>query len=496
MTHLEARGTTTAMGALEEAHLATAAISACECECYEEEEEDDLVEGDGEAAAADAMEPAVRALLLGLGEDARREGLRRTPKRVAKAFRDGTRGYKQKVKDIVQGALFPEVGVDKRTGSAGGTGGQVVVRDIDLFSYCESCLLPFSIQCHVGYVPSGGRVVGLSKLSRVADVFAKRLQNPQRLASEVCGALHASIQPAGVAVALQCWHIPLPENLKCKTSQGWISTSHSSRSGVFEGESSSFWNDFSALLKLRGIDMERDGHSASIAWCPLRSHDVPVCNGHCMKATTNGTISPKSVPAPSNMVSAVSSMLLSLGEDPFRKELIGTPQRYVQWLMKFRACNLDVKLNGFMLNNLSVYQSPAGDAADHRAIHSELHLPFCAQCEHHLLPFYGVVHIGYFDSGDGEVIDRSHFQALVHFYGCKLQVQERMTRQIAEAVYSVSHCGAIVVVEANHICMISRGIEKIRSSTATIAVLGQFLTDPSAKARFLQNVVDTSGLAL
>ena len=64
------------------------------------------------------------------------------------------------MKDIVQGALFPEVGVDKRTGSAGGTGGQVVVRDIDLFSYCESCLLPFSIQCHVGYVPSGGRVVG------------------------------------------------------------------------------------------------------------------------------------------------------------------------------------------------------------------------------------------------------------------------------------------------------------------------------------------------
>ncbi|KAG8043815.1 hypothetical protein GUJ93_ZPchr0458g22703 [Zizania palustris] len=269
------------MGALEEAHPATAAAAAAivaACECYEEEEEEhDILEvgcGDGEAPA-DAMEPAVRALLLGLGEDARREGLRRTPKRVAKAFRDGTRGYRQKVKDIVQGALFPEVGVDKRTGSAGGTGGQVVVRDIDLFSYCESCLLPFSVQCHVGYVPSGGRVVGLSKLSRVADVFAKRLQNPQRLANEVCTALHGSIQPAGVAVALQCWHIPLPENLKCKSMQGWISTSHSSCSGVFEGENSSFWNDFSALLKLRGIDMERDNHSASLSWCPLRSHEGP-----------------------------------------------------------------------------------------------------------------------------------------------------------------------------------------------------------------------------
>lgn len=482
------RAPSAAMGALEEAHLA--AVAACGCD--EEEEEDLLVELGGGEAPVDAMEPAVRALLAGLGEDDRREGLRRTPKRVAKAFRDGTRGYRQKVKDIVLGALFPEVGVDKRTGSAGGTGGQVVVRDIDLYSYCESCLLPFSIQCHVGYVPSGGRVVGLSKLSRVADVFAKRFQNPQRLANEVCGALHASIQPAGVAVAMEGWHIPLPENLKCTKSRALIRTSHSSRSGVFEGENSSFWNDFVALLKLRGIDMDMDSRSASLTWCPLRPHEVPLCNGHGKRITTNGATSPKSLSSPSNMVSAVSSMLQSLGEDPLRKELLGSPQRYVQWLMRFRACNLDVKLNGFTLNSASVYERPGEDATDHRAISSELRLPFCAQCEHHLLPFYGVVHIGYFGSGDGEGIDRSHFQALVHFYGCKLQVQERMTRQIAEAVYSVSHRGAIVVVEANHICMISRGIEKIRSSTATIAVLGQFSTDSSAKASFLQSVLDTA----
>ena len=71
-----------------------------------------------------------------------------------------------------------------------------------------------------------------------------------------------------------------------------------------------------------------------------------------------------------------------------------------------------------------------------------------------------------------------------------------MTRQIAEAVYSVSHNGVMVVVEANHICMISRGVEKIRSNTATIAVLGKFLTDPSAKAHFFQNVLDTAGPAV
>ncbi|CAM0902225.1 unnamed protein product [Alopecurus aequalis] len=464
----------------EEAHLAATA-AACGCE-----EEDDLVELGG-----DAMEAAVRALLLGLGEDARREGLRRTPKRVAKAFRDGTRGYKQNIQDIVKGALFPEVGVDKRTGSAGG---QVVVRDIDLFSYCESCMLPFSIQCHVGYVPSSGRVVGLSKLPRVADVFAKRFQNPQRLANEVCDALHATIQPAGVAVALQCWHIPLPENLKCKSSQGLIRASHSSSSGVFEGEESSFWNDFVALLKIRGIDMEMDIHSTSLPWCPLSPHEVSLCNEHGKWVKISGAISPKFGSTPSKMVSAVSSMLISLGEDPLRKELVVSPQRYVQWLMRFRACIIDVKLNDFTPKSANVYEGPGEDAIDHRAISSELHLPFCSQCEHHLLPFYGVVHIGYTGIEDDECIDRSYLQALVHFYGCKLQVQERMTRQIAEAVYSVSHRGAIVVVEASHICMISRGIEKIRSSTATIAVLGHFLTDSSAKASFLQNIIHTTGV--
>ena len=86
--------------------------------------------------------------------------------------------------------MFPEVGLHDGVGHAGGAGGLVIVRDLDLFSYCESCLLPFQIKCHVGYVPSGQRVLGLSKLSRVADIFAKRLQDPQRLAVEVCSALH------------------------------------------------------------------------------------------------------------------------------------------------------------------------------------------------------------------------------------------------------------------------------------------------------------------
>lgn len=91
--------------------------------------------------------------------------------------------------DVVHGALFPEAGLGGGSGQAGGAGGLVIVRDLDLFSYCESCLLPFQVRCQVGYVPSGQRVVGLSKLSRVADIFAKRLQAPKRLADEICTAL-------------------------------------------------------------------------------------------------------------------------------------------------------------------------------------------------------------------------------------------------------------------------------------------------------------------
>ncbi|XP_072992811.1 GTP cyclohydrolase 1 [Typha latifolia] len=484
-------------------------MGALEGGCFEEELEENGVrleeEVDNGSGSAAAIDEAVKVLLQGLGEDHEREGLKRTPQRVAKAFREGTRGYRQKVREIVQGALFPEAGLDKGTGCAGGTGGLVVVRDIDLFSYCASCLLPFGVQCHVGYVPSGKRVVGLSKLSRVADIFAKRLQDPQRLANEVCAALQCSIKPAGVAVALQCWHIQFPENLRCRSNQGhsskldmqgWVPTSSSSCSGVFEDKNSSLWDDFLAVLKLRGINMDMNNISCSTfhSWCPSKSLEVPLCNGHSMRSTTNCRISSKAVVTYPAMISAVRTIIQSLGEDPSREELVATPYRYVQWLMNFKTSSLEMKLNGFSLDKLNLPMKIGEVANGLTEIRSTMNLSFCSQCEHHLLPFYGVVHIGYFDEENGKGIERSVLQSLVQFYGCKLQVQERLTRQIAEAVYSVFSVGVIVVVEANHLCMISRGIEKVRSSTATIAVMGQFSIDHAAKALFLQTISNTTAV--
>lgn len=420
-----------------------------------------------------AIEDAVRVLLQGLGEDVNREGILKTPLRVAKALREGTRGYREKAKDVVHSALFPEVGFDNKIGHAGGAGGLVIVRDLDLFSYCESCLLPFQVRCHVGYVPSGQRVVGLSKLSRVADVFAKRLQDPQRLANEVCKALQHGIKPAGVAVVLQCSHIHFPNFGSAfldSNHEGWIKLLVSSGSGVFEDGKADVWADFLSLLRFRGINtVNIHGNSSDQCWCPSHSFT-------------------KMAPANSAMMSAVASILQSLGEDPSRKELTGTPARFVTWLMNFRNCNLDMKLNGLVRNRRDSMK-PNGDISfGEEHFCSELNLSFWSQCEHHLLPFHGVVHIGYYCAAGGIPIRRSLLQSIVHFYGFKLQVQERLTRQIAETASSLLGEDVMVVVEAHHTCMISRGIEKIGSNTATIAVLGQFSTDSTARAKFLESI--------
>ncbi|XVF21333.1 hypothetical protein REPUB_Repub12eG0081800 [Reevesia pubescens] len=436
-----------------------------------------------------AIEDAVKVLLQGLGEDVNREGLKKTPFRVAKALRDGTRGYKQKVKDIVQGALFPEVGLHDGVGHAGGVGGLVIVRDLDLFSYCESCLLPFQLKCHVGYVPSGQRVVGLSKLSRVADIFAKRLQDPQRLADELCSALHHGIKPAGVAVVLECLHIHFP-NLESvfldPKHQGWVKLLVSSGSGVFENENGDAWSDFLGLLKFRGVTVEKilTRDSTKQSWCPFYSSSL-------------AKISSELVAPNPGMVAAVASILGSLGEDPLRKELVETPSHFVRWLMNFQNTKLEMKLNGFACGLTDILK-PSGEVCsrNNEKMHSELNLSFWSQCEHHLLPFYGVVHIGYFCTEGFNPLGKSFLQSIVHFYGFKLQVQERLTRQIAETLSSILGGDIMVVVEANHTCMISRGIEKFGSNTATIAVLGRFSTDPAARAMFLERIPNkaTSGI--
>jgi len=141
------------------------------------------------------MDALIRQLLVELGEDADREGLVKTPARVAKALTFLTSGYQAKIEDVLNGALFT---VDYSE--------MVIVRDIDYYSLCEHHLLPFFGKCHVAYVPNG-RVLGLSKIPRLVNVFARRLQIQERMTNQIAETIRAAVDPIGVAVVCEGTHL-------------------------------------------------------------------------------------------------------------------------------------------------------------------------------------------------------------------------------------------------------------------------------------------------
>lgn len=141
------------------------------------------------------MMDAVATLLRGVGEDPTRDGLERTPERVAKALRFLTSGYDQSLETILNGAIF-DVGHDE----------MVLVRDIDMFSLCEHHMLPFIGRAHIGYIPDR-KVVGLSKLARVVEMFARRLQVQERLTRQIAEAVQEVLQPHGVGVVIEASHM-------------------------------------------------------------------------------------------------------------------------------------------------------------------------------------------------------------------------------------------------------------------------------------------------
>ena len=137
----------------------------------------------------------VREQLQALGEDPARDGLRRTPERVEKAMQWLTRGYDLSVEEVIRGAIFDE---DHHN--------MVIVKDIEMYSLCEHHLLPFFGKVHVAYIPNG-RIVGLSKIPRVVEVFARRLQVQERLTEQVANALMEVLEPQGVGVVIEASHL-------------------------------------------------------------------------------------------------------------------------------------------------------------------------------------------------------------------------------------------------------------------------------------------------
>ncbi len=141
------------------------------------------------------IETLVRELLLELGEDPQREGLQKTPLRVAQALTFLTNGYRADVKRVINDALFTQE-----------TGGMVIVKDIEMYSMCEHHMLPFFGRCHIGYIPNG-KVFGVSKLARLVDVHARRLQLQERLTEDISREIMDAIDARGVGVMIEARHL-------------------------------------------------------------------------------------------------------------------------------------------------------------------------------------------------------------------------------------------------------------------------------------------------
>jgi GTP cyclohydrolase IA len=182
------------------------------------------------------LERLIHDLLKEIGEDPSREGLERTPTRVAKAYRALTSGYNQDVHEVLNEALFTEE-YDE----------MVVVKDIDFYSLCEHHLLPFFGKCHIAYMPSR-KIVGLSKMARLVEMFSRRLQVQERLTTQIAQTIDEVLQPRGVAVVMEALHMCMlmrgveKQNSKAVTS---------AMLGAFR-ENSGTRAEFMELIKSRG----------------------------------------------------------------------------------------------------------------------------------------------------------------------------------------------------------------------------------------------------
>jgi GTP cyclohydrolase I len=179
------------------------------------------------------MKDSIKNILIQMGEDPDREGLRDTPKRTAESFLFLTRGYRQNLDEVVNNAFFDVESDD-----------MVIVRDIEFYSLCEHHLLPFFGKCHIGYIPNG-KVFGVSKLARIVDMFSRRLQLQERLTKQIAQTIKDTINAEGVGVVMEAQHLCML--MRGVEKQNSVMTT-SSMLGSFRSESATR-NEFLKLIK-------------------------------------------------------------------------------------------------------------------------------------------------------------------------------------------------------------------------------------------------------
>ena len=195
------------------------------------------------------MHELIRNLLVQLGEDPNREGLLNTPTRVAKAYEFLTSGYRADIDQVLNNALFT---VDYSE--------MVIVKDIDFYSLCEHHLLPFFGKCHVAYIPSN-KVIGLSKIPRLVDVFARRLQVQERLTNQIADTIRDTIKPLGVAVVVEATHLCM--SMRGVQKQNSFAVT-SAMLGAFRDQGRTRM-EFLELIKLRSAVPGLQQHQAGLA---------------------------------------------------------------------------------------------------------------------------------------------------------------------------------------------------------------------------------------
>jgi GTP cyclohydrolase I len=184
----------------------------------------------------DKMAKNNKEILKLIGEDPDREGLTKTPMRVAKALQFMTQGYKMNAKKILDSARFKE-----------SVSEMVIVKDIELYSMCEHHMLPFFGKAHIAYIPNG-YIVGLSKIARVVDVYARRLQVQERMTTQILGAIRESLHPLGVAVVIEAKHL-------CMMMRGVQKQNSVTTTSAFDGELLNNHITRNEFLKLIAADL-------------------------------------------------------------------------------------------------------------------------------------------------------------------------------------------------------------------------------------------------